>query len=137
MVSKGIRYLLVGLALVALAVVLYDRTHIIRWVGSTELTVEFVVTNADTGQPIDGAEIVATNPENQRELPLRWKTDRDGVARWSGQTTCAGAQSGLRFTDTYSVRPSPWFVSVTAPGYQNLEPTWLYEVGGPVRPKAV
>ena len=48
---------LIPLGMLAVLVVLYDRSVRIRGVGGADVTVEFVVTDAESGEPINGARI--------------------------------------------------------------------------------
>lgn len=48
-------YLLLSLVAVPLVIVGYDRFTSILWVGSTDLEIEFLVVDAETGDPIPGA----------------------------------------------------------------------------------
>jgi hypothetical protein len=137
-VRKTVRYVLIVLGVVAVVAVIYDRSDIVRWVGSTNLTVEFVVTDSDTGEAIAGTEILAYPGDGYpNEIPLRLITDRDGVARWEGKRTSGGTSSGLRFTDTFSVHLPDWMLVVSAPGYQQPDVSYVNEPGGPFRGKAV
>lgn len=56
-VRRRLRLLcVVGIATV-LMLLLFGASQGIYWVGQTDLTVEFVITDADTGKPIEGAGI--------------------------------------------------------------------------------
>jgi hypothetical protein len=121
------------LGLLVLIAVWLDRTNGARSHGETNLTVEFVVTDAATGRPLKGAEIVATNPEDQKQQPVRWTTDREGLAIWQGRAGWNGEESGLLFTNTRAVNKPFWLLHVSAPGYLQPEPTWLHEMGVPKR----
>ncbi len=117
---------LVVLSLLLLGAIAYDRTVSVRWVGSTRLTVELRVANAETQQPIDNAEILIFAESNRglepEDQPVRMRTDRDGTVRHEcPSATTAGQQSGLGFTDTRSVAPRDWLLSVRAEGYVGIE----------------
>jgi hypothetical protein len=129
-VRKSLRIGLICLGVVAAVAVIYDRFPIIVWVGSTDLTVEFVVTDADTGQPVEGADVLILGRTRHEREDREWqlKTDRSGIARGVVQDqTCVGRESGLRFTDTYHVYPVEWVVRVKAPGYAETEPLDLHQ----------
>lgn len=138
---RPLRTTLIVLGVLALAVVLYDRLQVIRWVGSTELIVEIHVIDVETGQPVDGAvlDIYAEDKRlvDGRENPVRFIAAQDGIVRHViPSMTTGGTQSGQRFTDTYSVRPLDWMIlSVTASGYQSPEPFSLTDP--PYRRKTV
>ena len=126
-----------GLALVAGAI-LYDRGARLLWDGRTDLTVDFVVTDAATGQPIEGAEIAIVssgglNADGYRlqetgrkteEFVL--KTDGSGTARYVCRGCMRwGSTSGLGLTTTYSVYLPRWCMAARAPGYAETEPFFL------------
>ncbi len=115
---------LVGVPL--LAAVLWDRGQTIRWSGTSTLTVEFVVTDAETGQPVEGAAILIYDEMDSRhnEPPKpRAKTDRDGMARViSPHQRTGGRESGLRFTNTHYISVPVWHVWFAAPGFVETWP---------------
>src|SRR5262249_9434876 len=130
-VLKRLRYPLVGLVLAAL-VVGYDRSHAVDWVGSTDLSLEFVAIDGDTAQPIEGADLVVIAETSRylkkNERSFRLKTDETGVARHEILgCLCSGIESGLRFTNTRSVDVPAWLIVCGAPGYQEAEPFWIHE----------
>jgi hypothetical protein len=43
---------------ISLLMWLYARYHMIGWVGTVDLTVEFEVTDAGSGDPVAGAEVM-------------------------------------------------------------------------------
>lgn len=124
---------LAGAIAVPLLVWGFDRVQMIRWVGSTDLEVEFTVIDAATGNPIHGARI-----EVQSEGGFYVERDKqefvlvagpEGVARKVCQRSmCFGTQSGLRFTDTFVVHLPWWQFRVVADGYEPRERT---ELDGP------
>ena len=126
----GLR-ILCGLGiLLVLAMVLLPVVQDVAWVGSTDLTVEFTVTDADTGLPVEGAAIFVHDELNSRanSMPAkpRFVTDRAGLARetFPDQMT-HGHRCYLTFTDTRSVRVPYWRVWVTAPGFSETEPVLI------------
>lgn len=117
-----LRSSLVALSLLLVGAIAYDRTVCVHWVGSTQLTVELQVVDAETLQPINDAEILIFTESNRglapEEQPIRMRTNRDGTARHEcPSATTAGQQSGLGFTDTWSVAPQDWLLTVRAEGY--------------------
>ncbi|VTR92204.1 unnamed protein product [Gemmata massiliana] len=106
--AKRMRYLFVGGVGLALAVLGYDQMFKLRWGGFTELTVEFVVTDAETGLPVEGAEVFVADESysaaNVEILEPQFKTNREGVAvaQFPSQR-CGGDLSRLGFTNTRSV----------------------------------
>jgi len=132
---KRLRTLLIVPGIVALGLLVYDRAVGIVWVGSTELIVELVVTDAETGEPIKGAEILVSALHDRdfkgQDQPVRMKTDRDGIVRQvCPNATTGGRESGLRFTNTWSVAPRDWILCVRADEYQGIEELTL---SGPYR----
>lgn len=116
--------LLIGLC--SLAVFLIDLPTI-RWVGSTDVTIEFVITDADTGDPIEGAEVSVRATEDSStesgEHLFSLRSDQHGSARYLRRDNrCGGARSRLGLTDTFAVYPPDWRVEVSAPGNVPAEP---------------
>jgi hypothetical protein len=112
----------------------------IQWVGSINLEVQFTVTDADTGIPIENARINVVSYgglHDERDMQrFTLKVDREGVAKRSCQNlTCDGTRSGLRLTDTHHVYLPWWRFQATAPGYETVEWTDLGnpEFGNQVR----
>lgn len=112
----------------------------ILWVGNTDLTVEFEVTDVESGAPIQGADISILSEggfnadgdrlrqAGLRREELKLTTDDTGVARYlCRDSMCCGEQSTLRFTDTLSVYLPRWRVTVGAVGYTAHEPFILEE----------
>lgn len=103
---------------------LYDRSSMIRWVGSVELLeVDFAVTDAATGQPVPGARVEILSeggfPDDRDGRGFVLVTSPGGIARKQlPDWTCAGKTSGLGFTDTFSLRPVTWWVRATADGHE-------------------
>ena len=114
------------LILSALGVWGYDRAFTKFWVGGTTLEVEFVVTGAETGQPVEDAAIDLRTESSLSDgrADEKWTivTDAAGCARRTADAMCTGRSSGLRFTDTYSVRLPWWYYRVQASGYE--PPDW-------------
>jgi len=114
----------------------------IRWAGYTDLTVEFVLTDAHTGAPIHGAELAVVNyggldGDGQRMRRDRieserfaLQTDDNGFAsRVATRTMCSGYSSRLTpFRDTFAAAIPEWQVTVRAPGYRASEERHLGEL---------
>lgn len=113
--------LLLGLALLAWG---FDRSQTIKWVGSTNLEVEFRITSAESDQPIRGARIQVLShggfyDDGEAEGPFELQTDAAGMAgRHLRNNMCIGTVSGLRFTNTYHVYVPTWRLRVSAAGYE-------------------
>ncbi|QEL13814.1 hypothetical protein [Limnoglobus roseus] len=102
---------------VLLLLLLYDRAVLILWGGRTDLTVEFVVTDGRTGQPIAQAAINLVIDETKTHA---LHTDSGGKATITIPCMTAGRQSGLGLTNSSSVIFSNWQISITASGHQSL-----------------
>ena len=127
---KRWRLWLVGLAAIPLAVWGCDRLQTIHWVGHTDLEIEFVVTEAATGQPVEGAKIAVVSEggfyREREEKELTLVTGQDGIAsRVCHDSMCFGTQSGLRFKDTFVVHLPWWHYRVTADGFEPSELAYL------------
>jgi len=88
--------------------------------------VQFIVVDAVTGKPIDAAEIDVVHVDvdfcREKEKKFTLRTDKNGIAsRMCHDDMICGTQSGLRFTDTYSVYEPSWVFKVAAPGYKTTE----------------
>jgi hypothetical protein len=87
----------------------YDRILFSYWDGSTDLKVEFLVTDASSGHPIPAALIEVQQEQiDGKEIPEQYilAADASGSARTMRHGIfCCGAQSGLRLTNSYSVLP--------------------------------
>jgi hypothetical protein len=120
---RWLKWLLLVVLSVPLLVWGCDRIQTIYWVGSTDLEVEFVVTDAISGLPLSGAQIEVKSEggfyEQRDEREFTLVADPDGIARKECRNSmCFGTQSGLRFTDTYVVHLPCWLFRVTAPNYE-------------------
>ena len=129
MVRRCCLWLLLAACVTPLLVWGYDRAYMIMWVGSTDLTVEFAVTDADTDHPIPGARVEIDSQggfyEERDKQIFALVADEGGVARKEcRESMCFGTQSALRFTDTYVVHMPFWYFRVVAEGYEPTE--WEY-----------
>ena len=117
---------LLGVGLVPLLLWVCDSAQGISWVGSTDLAVEFMVTELGSGNPISGARVEIQSEGGFYEEPEKGEfvlsADKNGVARKECRNNmCCGTRSGLRFTDTFSVHMPWWLYRVSAPGFQSSE----------------
>jgi hypothetical protein len=128
-VTKRRRTWLFALILDSLAVWLWDRFQTMLWVGSTDLEIEFAVTDAATGRPVEAAKIEIDSDggfyaerEKQR---FELVTNRGGVAtKVCRNSMTFGTRSGLRFTDTFGIHLPYWRFQTSAAGYEKQE--WKY-----------
>jgi hypothetical protein len=64
-------------------------------------------------------------------MHLLLKTDRQGAVCYvCRDNMCGGAQSTLRFTNTFTAPMPEWKVVVNAPAYLPTEPFWLSDHPG-------
>lgn len=128
------RYILYGIGLFLVLGVVLLLTKETVWVGHTDLSVEFVVTDAENGQPIDGAEVsvhAIEGWEDRVERKFHLRTPPDGIARdVSRRCMCSGRTGYYTSLDTWSVKMPSWRVSVVATGYRPCEPFLLREHPG-------
>jgi hypothetical protein len=107
-----------------------DRFQITCWVGRVDLDLEFAVADVTTGAAIPGAR-VKVQPDTAiyegRDGPeFVLVTDTNGIARKECRDSmCYGAQSFLRFTNTFVVRLPWWRFRVNAAEYEPTEWTEL------------
>lgn len=104
----------------------YDRGLMMHWVGSTDLDVEFAVTDAGSGISISGARVEVQSEGgfyeegDQQEFVLL--ADAGGSAhKMCRNSMCFGTCSGLGFTDTYVVHLPFWRFRAVALGYEPSE----------------
>jgi hypothetical protein len=121
-----------GLAILLLAaIVLLLGFQKLHWSGVTALTVEFIVTDSETGAPIEGAEIFVYDDlhgSNTHDASKpRLITGPEGVASETIPTRCGGASSRFGLNDTRSVDIPVWMVWVKAPGFTQTDPFSLTE----------
>lgn len=128
------RRILVVMAVIAVPLLLlgYDRILMVFWDGRTELEVEFIISDAKTGDRIIGATVEARNLEKVRQengnyeyvMAFSLNSDAEGVARTVCRRFTCGRESGLSFTNTFTVESLDWEYRVTANGYLPTE--WAY-----------
>ncbi len=112
----------------------YDQLRTMTWVGHTDLEIEFVVTDAETGLAIEGATIRQVDPEGglyheEGEKSFSLNTDARGMARRTCKhVMCSGGHSGLGFGETYGVDLPLWYYQISAPGYETTGVISLHEI---------
>jgi hypothetical protein len=118
-------WLVAGLIAALLGLLALPALATTRWVGSTDLEVEFVATDATTGQPVPGAEVEVWSGggfyEEREPREFRLAADPDGRAAYVCRGSMCFGTSSL-FTDTYCVHLPHWWFRVSAPGYEATEP---------------
>lgn len=103
----------------------------IQWVGSTDLDVEFVVSDADTGGPVAGASVEIDQEaggfcHDWDAKHFRLVTGPDGVvSRRCLSCMCFGTKS--MWKDSFVVHLPDWTFAVSAEGYVPTGPIELDE----------
>jgi hypothetical protein len=108
--------------------------HGVYWVGFRDLEVTFVVTDAETGDLIAGAQIDIPKNEpsfcSDCEGPYTLVTDTQGsVRRTAKHCMCFGysGRSWFRRLETYGSHAPDWEFQVSSPGYRRSEWISLHE----------
>ncbi len=104
--------LLIGVAITAVVSVLFLFPDVV-WVGHTDLNVEFVVTDAASGQPVPDAQIEIQSEggfyEDKATQEFSLVTDGEGSAKKVCRNSmCFGRRSRLFLTNTFVVH-LPWW----------------------------
>ena len=121
--------LLFTVGCVPLIVIGCDRIQSVRWVGTTDLTVEFVVMDAVTGEPVHGARIEVQSEggvyaEDTKQDFVLVADPKNEARKICRDSMCFGSRSGLGFTDTFTVHLPWWHFRALADSY---EPSgWTY-----------
>ena len=135
-VRRRLRIACVAGILCLLALIFLAAVQEVHWVGRTDLTVEFVVTDEETGQPIRNAEIAIVSwggfyedgrrmeSSGIKEERLTLTTDDTGIARYVCRHSMSFGTSGL-FTNSYCVHLPEWTVTMSAVGFVPNEPFFL------------
>ena len=110
-------------------VAFFAFSQTIKWVGHTDIELGFVITDANTGQPIPDATIhfrtelggfCDERPQKNFEIT----TDEHGRAtELAKNCMCFGSKGILE--DTFGSHLPNWWIHVTATGYSTTEPTYL------------
>jgi len=132
--SRLVLILICGLTLVIVLFCLGLRAQTIHWVGAQDLEITFLVTDAESDQPIKGAKIEVLRDEvnfcEKREtIPFHLDTDANGIAiSFEKQCMCFGTEgwSWKGRIDTFGMHVPGWLLRVSAPGYKTTEPFWLH-----------
>jgi hypothetical protein len=125
---KPLQWVVGGLIVLLILMILVLGLIEVHWVGGTDLTVEFVTIDADTGQPITGSTIKINSEggfyKESEPRDFELTTGEDGTARYICQNTMCFGTSGT-FTNTFVVHLPWWNYTVSAPGYQTSERIYL------------
>jgi hypothetical protein len=121
-------WLVAGLIAVVLLLLALPAVQKVHWVGSTDLEVEFAVTDAATGEPIPkgAVEIYSEGGLYEEREPRDFKlvAGPDGRVSYLCRNSMCFGTSGL-FTDTFVVHLPWWRFRVVADGYEPGEWTEL------------
>jgi hypothetical protein len=125
---KPLQWVVGGLIVLLILMIYFVVSIKIHWVGSTDLTVEFITIDADTGQQIAGAKIKIHSDggfyKEREPRDFELTTGGDGTAQYQClNSMCFGTSSML--TNTFAVHLPWWNYIVSAPGYQLSERIYL------------
>jgi hypothetical protein len=117
-----------SLAFLFLVAIFLPPRRSIAWVGSTDLDVEFVISDADTGRPIAGAAVDIEQEEggfcsDKDAKQFRLVTGPDGTA--THRLGCMSFGITSTWKDSFSVHLPHWTFVVSADGYRPSEPVEL------------
>jgi hypothetical protein len=106
--------------LVAVCGLFFPMVQVAWWVGHTDLLIEFIVSDADTGEPIPNAKIQIHSEgglcEEREKEDFQLVTGSTGkVQRLCRQCMCFGTRGWN--IDTFEVHLPWWSYRVSAPGY--------------------
>jgi hypothetical protein len=112
--------LIVAIAVATILLGIAGTVRVLEGHGQTEVEVEFLVTDADTEQPIPGATVEVRGPgveegEQSQGGEVRLVTDEAGVARRRCRCTWYGERGWLR--STFTLLLPGWQFRASAPGY--------------------
>jgi len=116
-----------------LCLLLLPPFHRIHWVGSKDLEITFVVTDAEDGLPLADAKVKILDEEtsfcsNRGKAPFDLVTGPDGTATHLCEHAMCFGTEGWSLTgriDTFAIHLPGWMVGVEAPGYAPTEPFYL------------
>jgi hypothetical protein len=117
-------WVVLGLIVFCLDLLVIPVVQRVDWVGHTDLEIEFVVRDAETGEPIPDATIQVHSEgglyaERQRQ-DFVLETDEAGRAKRMCQRCLCSGRSGWMI-DTYHVAVPEWSYRASAPGYAASE----------------
>jgi hypothetical protein len=114
-------WLVVGLIAVVLVLLALPAVQKVHWVGGTDLEVEFVMTDAATGEPVPkaGVEIHSEGGfyEEREPRDFRLVAGPDGRVSYLCRNSMCFGTSGF-FTDTFVVHLPWWRFQGLADGYE-------------------
>ncbi|QJW96933.1 hypothetical protein [Frigoriglobus tundricola] len=129
-VSLG-EWLVVGLIFGLLVLMALPLSQTYYWVGSTDLEVEFVVTDAAGDEPVPGAILDIDSEggfyEEREPRSFQIVLGPDGRASHVCRRSMCFGQDGL-FTHTYAVHLPWWRFRISAKGFQTFGPTNLDDI---------
>jgi hypothetical protein len=130
MIGRWWKWLLLVVFAGSLLIWVCDQIFLVSWVGSTDLEVEFAVTDAGSGVSISGSRVEVQSEggfyEERDKQEFVLVTDTSGSARKECRSSmCFGRASLLGFTDTYCVHLPFWRFRIVAAGYEPSDWTEL------------
>lgn len=123
--------LILPLLFVILLLLGIDHFFQIMWVGHTDLDVVFLISDAETGKPIPGAQIEIKQErggfyENTDAMEFSLITSDTGFAsRECRFSMCFGSSSLLTINNTFVVHLPLWTFRVRAENYRASDWIWL------------
>ena len=125
---KPLLFAVAGIFVVGL-VTFFTFGQTIKWVGRTDLEVRFVITDADTGQPIPNATVhISAKPggfcDDPSQPEFNITTNQSGhVKHVATNCMCFGSEG--TFEDTFASHLPQWAFHATAVGYVASAPGYL------------
>jgi hypothetical protein len=125
---RGWKIIGAGLAFLLLVAIFLPPRTSIAWDGFTDLDVEFVISDADTGRPVAGAAVDIEQEaggfcRDRDAKQFRLVTGPDGTATHRClDCMCSGT---TRMKDSFAVHLPYWTFAVSADGYRPSEPVEL------------
>jgi hypothetical protein len=122
---------------VLLGLICLSGSSTICWVGGTDLEIEFVVTDAVTGQGVPNAAIAIHGEggfyreKDEKDRTIQTATDGT-VKRVCHDSRCFATHQqvcGVTVKDTFCVHLPFWTVQVSVPGYEASEAIDLDQLG--------
>lgn len=111
---------------------LSDHLNRADWVGHQDVKLEFLVVDAQTERPIEGALLRFFDQEDLDEADLKrqTQTDVDGRAELIEQCVTSGSRSLPRFRQTAVAQLPEWNVRASKQGYTTSTPISIFKQTG-------
>jgi hypothetical protein len=125
--------LIVAIAVGTILLGIAGTIRVLEGHGQTVVEVEFLVTDAETGEPIPNATVevrgqVAETDDGAQEGEVRLATDASGMARYHCRCTWYGERGWLK--SSFLLLLPGWLFQASAPGYEpSQEMKFTHEQG--------